>query len=58
LTHLAMEVFLKKAGIEATHIPYKGSGPAVIDLLAGRVQLACSTPPAVLQHIKSGRLKA
>jgi len=58
LTHLAMEVFLKKAGIEATHIPYKGSGPAVIDLLAGRVQLAYSTPPAVLQHIKSGRLKA
>jgi tripartite-type tricarboxylate transporter receptor subunit TctC len=58
LTHLAMEVFLKKAGIEATHIPYKGSGPAVVDLLAGRVQLAYSTPPAVLQHIKSGRLKA
>ena len=58
LPHLAMEVFLKKAGIEATHIPYQGSGPAVVDLLAGRVQLAYSTPPAVLQHIKSGRLKA
>jgi len=58
LTHIAMEMFASKAGIKLTHIPYKGSGPAVIDLLAGRVQLAYSTPPAVLQHIKSGRLTA
>ena len=58
LTHLAMEVFLKKAGIDVAHIPYKGSGPAVIDLLANRVQLAYSTPPAVMQHIKTGRLRA
>jgi len=58
LTHLAMEVFLKKAGLDVAHIPYKGSGPAVIDLLGGRVQLAYSTPPAVMQHIKSGRLRA
>lgn len=56
LTHIAMEMFASKAGIKLTHIPYKGSGPAVIDLLAGRVQLGYSTPPAVLQHIKSGRL--
>ena len=58
LTHLAMEVFLNKAGIQATHIPYKGSGPALVDLLAGRVQMTFSTPPAVIQHIKSNRLKA
>jgi tripartite-type tricarboxylate transporter receptor subunit TctC len=58
LTHLAMEVFLKKASIDVAHIPYKGSGPAVIDLLANRVQLAYSTPPAVMQHIKTGRLRA
>jgi len=58
LTHLAMEVFLNKAGIEVLHVPYKGSGPAVIDLLANVVQLSFSTPPAVMQHIKSGRLKA
>jgi tripartite-type tricarboxylate transporter receptor subunit TctC len=58
LTHIAMEMFASKAGIKLTHIPYKGSGPAVIDLLAARVQLAYSTPPAVLQHIKSGRLVA
>ena len=58
LTHIAMEMLASKAGIKLTHIPYKGSGPAVIDLLAGRVQLAYSTPPAVLQHIKTGRLYA
>jgi tripartite-type tricarboxylate transporter receptor subunit TctC len=56
LTHIAMEMFASKAGVKLTHIPYKGSGPAVIDLLAGRVQLGQSTPPAVMQHIKSGRL--
>jgi tripartite-type tricarboxylate transporter receptor subunit TctC len=58
LTHLAMEMLLKKAGIDVTHIPYKGSGPAVIDLLAGRVQLAYSTPPAVVRHIQAGKLRA
>jgi tripartite-type tricarboxylate transporter receptor subunit TctC len=58
LTHLAMELFLSKAGIQATHIPYKGSGPALVDLLASRVQMTFSTPPAVMQHIKSNRLKA
>ncbi len=57
LTHLAMELFLNKAGIQATHIPYKGSGPALVDLLASRVQMTFSTPPAVLQHIKTNRLK-
>lgn len=58
LTHLAMEVFLKGAGIEVTHIPYKGSGPAVIDLLAGRVQFAYSTPPAIVKHVQAGKLRA
>jgi len=58
LTHLAMEVFLNKAGIQVLHVPYKGSGPAVIDLLANVVQLSFTTPPAAMQHIKSGRLKA
>ena len=58
LTHLAMELFLSKAGIQAVHIPYKGSGPALVDLLASRVQMTFSTPPAVMQHIKTNRLKA
>lgn len=58
ITHFAMEVFLQKAGIEIVHVPYKGSGPAIVDLLGGQVQLAFSTPAAVMQHIKSGRLRA
>ena len=58
ITHFAMEIFLKKAGISVTHVPYKGSGPAIVDLLAGQVQLSFSTLPAVLQHVKSGRLRA
>ena len=58
ITHLAMEVFLNKAGIEIVHVPYKGSGPAVVDLLGGQVQLSFSTPAAVMQHIKSGKLRA
>ena len=58
ITHFAMEIFLKKAGIRVLHVPYKGSGPAIVDLLAGQVQLSFSTPPAVMQHIKSGRLRA
>ena len=58
ITHFAMEVFLKQAGIDIVHIPYKGSGPAIVDLLGGQVQIAFSTPPAVMQHVKSGRLQA
>ena len=58
LTHLCMEVFLNKSKITAVHVPYKGSGPAIIDLLAGRVQLTFSTLPASMQYIKTGRLKA
>ena len=58
ITHFAMEVFLKQAGIEMMHIPYKGSGPAIVDLLGGQVQISFSTPPAVMQHVKSGRLRA
>ena len=58
ITHFAMEVFLKRAGIEVVHVAYKGSGPAVLDLLSGQVQLGFATPGAVLPHVKSGRLRA
>lgn len=58
ITHFAMEVFLRQAGIEIVHIPYKGSGPAIVDLLGGQVQLSFSTPPAVMQHVKAGKLRA
>ena len=58
VTHLAMELFLKKAGIQMLHVPYKGSGPAVLGLLGGQVQVSFATPAAVMVHIKSGRLNA
>jgi tripartite-type tricarboxylate transporter receptor subunit TctC len=57
ITHFAMEVFLKRAGIDVVHVAYKGSGPATMDILSGQVQLGFLTPAAVLPHVKSGRLK-
>jgi tripartite-type tricarboxylate transporter receptor subunit TctC len=58
ITHLAMEFFLQKAGLKMLHVPYKGSGPAIADLLAGHVQFSFSTPPTVMGYIKAGQLKA
>jgi tripartite-type tricarboxylate transporter receptor subunit TctC len=55
--HLSMEMLNLAAGIKITHIPYKGGAPAIIDLIAGRIQFMISGPPGVLPHIKSGRLK-
>jgi tripartite-type tricarboxylate transporter receptor subunit TctC len=45
-------------GIDMTHIPYKGSPPALVDVLAGRVPLMSSTMPPALPHIKSGKVRA
>lgn len=56
-THLAGELFNMEAGTRLQHIPYKGSGPAMSDLLGGQVQLMFSDAPTALQHIKSGRIK-
>ena len=55
--HLAGELLKGMASIEMTHIPYKGSPPALIDLLAGRVPLMTSTMPPALPHIKSGKVR-
>jgi tripartite-type tricarboxylate transporter receptor subunit TctC len=55
--HLSMELLKLQAGIDITHIPYKGGAPAIIDLVGGRVQFLISGPPGVLPHIKAGRLK-
>jgi tripartite-type tricarboxylate transporter receptor subunit TctC len=57
ITHFAMEVFLKRAGIQVTHVAYKGSGPAMMDLLSGQVQMGFYTPAAVMPHVKSGKLR-
>ncbi len=56
-THLAGELFNMEAGTKLQHIPYKGSAPAMNDLLGGQVQLMFSDAPTALQHIKSGRVK-
>ncbi|MGE0802869.1 MAG: Bug family tripartite tricarboxylate transporter substrate binding protein [Lautropia sp.] len=57
-SHLATELFNMMAGVKMQHIPYKGGGPALPDLLGGRVQLTLAVPSAVIQHINGGRLKA
>jgi tripartite-type tricarboxylate transporter receptor subunit TctC len=56
--HLVAEYFNSSAGIKATHVPYKGSAPAITDLVAGHVTYAFETTAAVLGHVKAGRLKA
>jgi len=55
--HLSGELFNIVAGTRITHIPYKGSGPGVTDLLGGHVQMMFAGPLALEQHIKSGRLR-
>ena len=57
-THLAAEQFKQMAGIDMVHVPYKGAGPAFIDLLAGQVTLYFASIPPALPHVKSGRVRA
>jgi tripartite-type tricarboxylate transporter receptor subunit TctC len=56
--HLAAELFKSMAGINLVRIPYKGSGPAVNDLLSGQIQVMFPTTAAGLPHVRSGRLRA
>lgn len=58
ILHLAGEMFLDEAGAKARHIPYKGVGPMVTDLLGGQIDFAVLALPSVHQHIKSGALRA
>ncbi|TMH69716.1 MAG: tripartite tricarboxylate transporter substrate binding protein [Betaproteobacteria bacterium] len=55
--HLAMEVFDNLTGIKMTHIPYKGGGPATAALAAGEVQAMFASPPPLMPHYKSGRVR-
>ena len=57
IQHLATELFKREAKINLAHVPYKGTGPGVIDLLAGHVQVMLTSPAAVLPHIRAGRLR-
>lgn len=58
IVHLTTELFLHMAGVKMTHVPYKGGGPAMTDLLAGHIQLVFATAPVGLPQAKAGRLRA
>ncbi len=55
--HLAMEYLKQTAGIEIQHVPYKGTGPNITDLIAGRTQAAAAGTPPLMPHVKSGKLR-
>ncbi len=56
--HIAAEMFKDAAGVAITHVPYKGSGPALIDLIGGQVQMSFDTMPSVIGQIKNGKIRA
>ena len=57
VSHIGTEIFKQTTGVEMVHVPYKGSGAAIQDVLAGQVQVFISTPPSLMQHVQSGKLK-
>ncbi len=58
VSHLAMELFQRDAGIQMVHIPYKGAAPAMTDLIAGQVTVAFDTMTLVLPQVKAGKIRA
>jgi tripartite-type tricarboxylate transporter receptor subunit TctC len=56
-SHLAGELFKQRAGVDLTHVPYKGGGPAMPDILAGRIASYWATPSTALPHIQAGKLR-
>ena len=56
--HISMELFKSLAGVDIVHIPYKGSGPAVTDLLGGQVHVMFDNAPNVMPHVRAGKLRA
>ena len=58
ILHLAAAMFLDEAGVTATHVPYKGVGPMLTDLIGGQVEIGALSLPSVQQHLKSGSLRA
>lgn len=58
ITHLASAMFVDMAKVKIVHIPYKGTGPALNDTMAGNTQLLFGSPASTIPHVKSGRLRA
>lgn len=56
--HMSVELLKSLTGIDLVHIPYKGAGPALVDVVAGQVQIICTSPLPAMPHVKSGRLRA
>ena len=56
--HLSIELLKFQTGIDLVHVPYKGAGPALIDLIGGQVQMMCTSPLAAMPHVKAGKLRA
>jgi tripartite-type tricarboxylate transporter receptor subunit TctC len=57
ITHMACELFAYMAGIKMNHIPYKGTGPALTDTIAGQTDLFCTSTATALPHVKAGKLR-
>lgn len=55
--HLAGELFKRMAKVELTHVPYKGGGPAMLDLVGGRINMIFASPSSSIPHVKSGRIR-
>jgi tripartite-type tricarboxylate transporter receptor subunit TctC len=58
IPHVGTELFKQMNDVDMVHVPYKGSGPAIQDVLSGQVQLFVTTPPSVLGHVQQGKLRA
>ncbi|MEI7805597.1 MAG: tripartite tricarboxylate transporter substrate binding protein [Hyphomicrobiales bacterium] len=58
LSHVSGELFKMMAGVDMVHVPYRGAAPALTDLLGGQVQIMFDTMPALIEHIRSGKLRA
>ena len=58
LAHVGTALFEQTTGTDMVHVPYKGSGAAIADVLSGQVQVFVTTPPSVMQHVQVGKLKA
>jgi tripartite-type tricarboxylate transporter receptor subunit TctC len=57
-SHVSGELFNMMAGVSMVHVPYRGAGPALVDLLGGQVQVLFNSPPASIEYIKAGALRA
>jgi len=57
-SHVSGELFKMRAGVNLVHVPYRGGGPAVTDLLGGQVQVMFAPTPPSIEHIRSGKLRA